>query len=150
MFSTISLTPLICETFYRAVPSADKAFAQGLGLWMVSLLALIPGPILFGYIIDSTCLVWSTDKCISSDGGGGRGNCQLYDQAAFRWSINVVAIAFTSVAIYFDGLVWVHCKDVDLYGDRDVIVANGSGAGSAADERHCKAGRTRRKSCCVD
>lgn len=85
-------------------------------MWMLSLLAMIPGPIIFGYIIDSTCLVWNVAEC-----GGGRGNCQLYDQAAFRWSINVVAVALTAVAVYFDWQVWWHSKGVDLYGDRDDV-----------------------------
>lgn len=31
----------------------------------------------------------------------------------------MVAIAFTVVAVYFDYLVWLHCKDIDLYGDKN-------------------------------
>lgn len=69
---------------YRAVSTEDKSFAQGLMLMMVSLFGLIPGPIIFGRIIDSTCLKW-TKTCT------GNGNCQLYDQEAFRVTINTVA-----------------------------------------------------------
>lgn len=69
---------------YRAVATEDKSFAQGLMLMMISLFGLIPGPIIFGRIIDSTCLKW-TKTCT------GNGNCQLYDQEAFRVTINSVA-----------------------------------------------------------
>lgn len=95
---------------------------------MLSLLAFIPGPIIYGYIIDSTCLEWSTDAC----GAGGRGNCQRYDQTAFRWWINGVAMAFTVVAIYFDYLVWLNCKEVDLYGDKKCASDNGETTGNQA------------------
>lgn len=69
---------------YRAVAHEDKSFAQGLALMMISLFALIPGPIMFGRLIDSTCLVWS-QTC------NGSGNCQLYDQTSFRYSLNLLS-----------------------------------------------------------
>lgn len=52
---------------------------------LVSLFALIPGPIIYGWIIDSTCLVW-TEEC------GQRGTCQLYDQRNFRYYVNISAM----------------------------------------------------------
>lgn len=119
---------------HRAVSDADKALAQGFSLWMVSLLAFIPGPIIYGYIIDSTCLVWNKDAC-SAD---GRGNCQLYDQTAFRWWINMVAIAFTVVAIYLDYLVWLHCKDIDMYGDKKGAVVNADDNDELVNEKRRK------------
>lgn len=66
---------------YRAVAVEDKSFSQGLMLMLISLLAMIPGPILYGWIIDSTCLVW-TYKC------GRLGNCQMYDRRRFRLLMN--------------------------------------------------------------
>lgn len=88
-------------------------------MWSISLLALIPGPIIFGYIIDSTCLVWH--QLSTPAAGDERGNCQLYDQELFRWSTNVAAMAFSVLGITFDWLVWWHGQDVDLYGDRDEV-----------------------------
>lgn len=66
---------------YRAVAVEDKSFSQGLMLMLLSLFALIPGPILYGWIIDSTCLIW-TYKC------GRLGNCQMYDRRKFRLLMN--------------------------------------------------------------
>lgn len=52
---------------YRCVSHQDKSVTQGLILMLISLFALIPGPILFGRIIDSTCLVW-TEQCSGRKG----------------------------------------------------------------------------------
>lgn len=97
---------------FRAVATKDKSFAQGLSLMMISLLALIPGPIIFGRIIDSTCLVW-TETC------HGRGNCQLYDQTKFRYYVNILSLSLTSIGVIFDILVWYHGRHLDLYGERE-------------------------------
>lgn len=79
---------------------------------LISMFALIPGPILYGYIIDSTCLKWNY-RC------GSRGNCQLYNQANFRYYLNLTALALTFVGVFFDVLVWYYGKAVDLYGERE-------------------------------
>uniref|UniRef100_A0A2M4BDH4 Solute carrier organic anion transporter family member n=1 Tax=Anopheles marajoara TaxID=58244 RepID=A0A2M4BDH4_9DIPT len=97
---------------YRCVSKQDKSFTQGLILMMISLFALIPGPIIYGRIIDSTCLVW-TEEC------GKRGNCQLHDQKLFRYYINITALCLTFVGVFFDGLVWWYGQTLDLYGERE-------------------------------
>lgn len=101
------------EIICRAVEKRDKAFSQGLALTVISLFALIPGPVIFGRIIDSTCLIWGF-KC------GERGNCQLYDKDLFRYYVNVTAFAFTAVGVFFDILVWYYGKHLSLYDDEDV------------------------------
>lgn len=72
---------------YRVVTVEDKSFSQGLMLMMISLFALIPGPILYGWIIDNTCLIWNY-KCNNE-----LGNCQLYDKRAFRINMNLVGMS---------------------------------------------------------
>lgn len=98
---------------YRCVSKQDKSVTQGLILMLISLFALIPGPILYGRIIDSTCLVW-TEQC-----SGSRGNCQLYDQRKFRYYVNLTALALTTVGVFFDILVWKYGRNLDLYGERE-------------------------------
>jgi Organic Anion Transporter Polypeptide (OATP) family len=98
---------------YRCVSQQDKSVTQGLILMLISLFALIPGPILFGRIIDSTCLVW-TEQC-----SGRRGNCQFYDQRLFRYYINLTAFCLTTIGVFFDILVWKFGKNLDLYGERE-------------------------------
>lgn len=98
---------------YRCVSKQDKSVTQGLILMLISLFALIPGPIMFGRIIDATCLVW-TEQC-----SGRRGNCQLYDQRKFRYYINGTAFFLTGIGVFFDFLVWKFGKNLDLYGERE-------------------------------
>ncbi|XP_054268573.1 solute carrier organic anion transporter family member 74D-like [Macrosteles quadrilineatus] len=97
---------------YRAVAAVDKSFAQGLGLLMVSLFAFIPGPILYGAMIDSTCLVWD-ETC------GRRGNCWLYDKYRLRYSLNVTSACLTLIGVLFDALVCYLGGDLKLYEDEE-------------------------------
>lgn len=69
---------------YRAVATEDKSIAQGFSLMLISLFALIPGPIIYGAVIDSTCLIWD-ESC------GQRGNCWFYDKDRFRYMVNFSA-----------------------------------------------------------
>lgn len=69
---------------FRCVDTRDKSLVQGILLMVFSLLALIPGPIIFGAIMDSTCLVWDI-SCQK------RGNCWIYHKDNFRYYINVTA-----------------------------------------------------------
>lgn len=77
---------------------------------MISLFALIPGPVIFGRIIDNTCVIWG-QKC------GERGDCQLYDKDLFRYYLNITSFAFTAIGVLFDLLVWYYGKNLVLYGD---------------------------------
>lgn len=85
---------------------------QGLMLMLTSLFALIPGPIIYGYIIDSTCIVWSND-C------GKDGTCELYDQKSFRLHLNLVAMGFIFCGIIFDLLVWWEGRGLELYEENE-------------------------------
>lgn len=61
----------------RCVPSKDKTFSLGFGSMVYSVLAFIPSPIVFGWMLDSYCLVWG--KTCSS-----KGNCWIYDTKSLR------------------------------------------------------------------
>ncbi|KAJ1527748.1 hypothetical protein ONE63_007703 [Megalurothrips usitatus] len=100
---------------YRAVDARDKSFAQGLSLFLISIFAFIPGPILFGAIIDSTCLVWD-ESC------GRKGNCWLYDKHSFRLYVNATAAAITSLGVLLDAVVCYLGRDLQLYVDEDAAV----------------------------
>ncbi|XP_066600830.1 solute carrier organic anion transporter family member 74D [Prorops nasuta] len=95
---------------YRSVEKRDKSLALGVTLMIVSLFALIPGPIIYGAIIDSTCLIWD-NSC------GTRGNCWFYHRDNFRFFVNISAVGFTLIGVLFDMAVCYLGKDVDLYGD---------------------------------
>uniref|UniRef100_A0A1L8DEL8 Solute carrier organic anion transporter family member n=2 Tax=Nyssomyia neivai TaxID=330878 RepID=A0A1L8DEL8_9DIPT len=95
---------------YRAVSVEDKSFTQGLVLMMFSLFGLIPGPILYGWIIDQTCMVWNY-RCEKI------GNCQVYNQRDFRIYVNTTAIILTSLGMIFDFLVWYYGRNLDFYSE---------------------------------
>lgn len=57
--------------------SIDKAMAMGIIQFAIGLFGNVPCPIIYGAVIDSTCLVWET-IC------GKQGACSLYDANAFR------------------------------------------------------------------
>ncbi|KAJ9574436.1 hypothetical protein L9F63_025920, partial [Diploptera punctata] len=92
--------------------SFHKSFAQGLALLCLSLLAFIPGPILFGAIIDSTCLVWD-QTC------GKKGNCWLYHTDNFRLYVNLTTAGLTTIGMLLDAVVWRLGRNLDLYGEDD-------------------------------
>ncbi|ODN05136.1 Solute carrier organic anion transporter family member 1C1 [Orchesella cincta] len=95
---------------YRCVDPKDKSLAIGFSIFLISVLAMLPSPILFGKIFDAACLVWGT-KC------GARGNCWLYDGQKLRYWFNLFAAAFTFLGAVFDCLVWYYVKDLDLYDE---------------------------------
>ena len=82
---------------YRSVEKKDKSFAQGITLMTISLFALIPGPIIYGAIIDSTCLIWE-ESC------GTKGNCWFYHGKNFRYLVNITSAGKCSLitnAVYY-------------------------------------------------
>jgi organic anion transporter 3A len=64
----------------RSVAEEEKAFALGIQFVIFRLFGYIPSPILFGHVIDSTCLLWKS----TCDGEAG-GRCLMYDIEAFRF-----------------------------------------------------------------
>ncbi|CAK8679887.1 solute carrier organic anion transporter family member 4A1-like [Clavelina lepadiformis] len=63
-------TPAI-QAILRVVPFTQRSFAIGIKFVFVRLVGSIPGPIIFGKVLDLACVVWSTE-C------GNRGSCELY------------------------------------------------------------------------
>ena len=56
----------------------------------------VPGPMLFGAIIDSTCLRWQ--KTITSNTPEDHGACMMYDVDAFRVKVHSITVAFKIAA----------------------------------------------------
>lgn len=82
-------------------------------MFISSTLALIPGPILFGRMIDSTCLVWSNKN-------GKHRNCLLYDPIKFRQRLHPYLAMFVLFGTIFDILVWYFGRSLELYGDGNI------------------------------
>jgi organic anion transporter 3A len=64
----------------RSVEEEEKAFALGIQFVIFRLFGYIPSPILFGHVIDSTCILWKS-TCEGVVGG----RCLMYDIEMFRY-----------------------------------------------------------------
>lgn len=63
----------------RSVEEEERSFALGMQFVIFRLFAYIPSPIIFGNVIDSTCVLWKS-MC-----GANGGRCLLYDTEVFRF-----------------------------------------------------------------
>lgn len=67
----------ITSALLRCVEEQDKALGLGLIAAVSGLLGFLPNPIIYGALIDSSCLVWES-SC------GHTGSCWVYDVDGFR------------------------------------------------------------------
>merc|ERR1739838_233028 len=75
--------------FLRSVKPKHKSLAIGLQYLFVRAIGKFPSPILFGAIVDSTCLLWSRGSIEGDDNNinnnnNGKGSCLVYDSDALR------------------------------------------------------------------
>uniref|UniRef100_A0A671VGT7 Solute carrier organic anion transporter family member n=1 Tax=Sparus aurata TaxID=8175 RepID=A0A671VGT7_SPAAU len=61
----------------RTVPAEDKSFAVGVQYMLFRVLAFMPGPVLYGSVIDTTCILWGK-KCSKHT------SCLYYNLDRFR------------------------------------------------------------------
>lgn len=94
----------------RCIEKEDKAVAIGFGMALVRLFASLPSPIFFGYILDSTCLIFG--KTCSR-----RGNCWLYDNLKLRYTFNFIAAGSIFIGAMFDLGVWYYSKDLKVFDE---------------------------------
>ena len=100
----------------RCVPDNQRAFALGLQFLFLRSLSFIPGPVIFGAVIDSKCILWKKDNC------GKRGNCLDYEVDALSLNIFylglvtgskfLMRILYTSIngKLCFDHQIFSHCS----------------------------------------
>ncbi|MED6242405.1 hypothetical protein ATANTOWER_004181 [Ataeniobius toweri] len=76
----------------RTVPAEDKSFAVGVQYMLFRVLAFMPGPVLYGSVIDTTCIMWG-EKC------GQKTSCQYYDLDSFRHRFLGLMVVFVCGAL---------------------------------------------------
>uniref|UniRef100_A0A8D8QN49 Solute carrier organic anion transporter family member n=2 Tax=Cacopsylla melanoneura TaxID=428564 RepID=A0A8D8QN49_9HEMI len=96
----------------RSVEDRDKAVSMSFGMTVLSLAAFIPAPIVFGWIMDQTCILWG--KTCS-----GQGSCWVYDAAQLRLLLVSSTVFLIALSNICDVAVWYHVKDIQIF-DEDV------------------------------
>ncbi|XP_030557469.1 solute carrier organic anion transporter family member 5A1 [Drosophila novamexicana] len=84
----------------RSVSEEERSFALGMQFVIFRLFGYIPAPILFGNLIDSTCLLWK-----SSCGEKG-GRCLIYDIEKFRYKYVGLCASVKLVALVIFIVDW--------------------------------------------
>lgn len=93
----------------------------------MALFAFIPYPLIFGAIVDSTCVVWQ-EIC------GSKGNCWIYDSEKMRTYLHGAAVFFMVIGSLFDLLMIFKAHHLkNIYEDevveevgigRDTVIMN--------------------------
>uniref|UniRef100_A0A146XWM9 Solute carrier organic anion transporter family member n=1 Tax=Fundulus heteroclitus TaxID=8078 RepID=A0A146XWM9_FUNHE len=76
----------------RTVPAEDKSFAVGVQYMLFRVLAFLPGPVLYGSVIDTTCILWG-QKCQKKT------SCLYYDLDRFRHRFLGLMVVFVCGAL---------------------------------------------------
>ncbi|KAK3088753.1 hypothetical protein FSP39_023325 [Pinctada imbricata] len=108
----------------RCVKDKDKSTAIGLQSFLLSLLAFMPAPIIFGRIVDSTCILW--ESC------GNSGACEYYDLVALRLKLHLTSLSFSTVAAFSTAFAtwwtwkwtdWTDRQNVEINIDQDILIS---------------------------
>jgi len=77
----------------RCVYDDQKAIALSVASCVTNVLGFIPAPILFGWVIDSSCVTWHS-RCAQD-----RGNCVIYNNDEFRLKFHLGNAGFQLLAV---------------------------------------------------
>lgn len=99
MFTFITLLTFIyavpsMSVTLRCVSQQDRSFAVGLQSILGRLLGFIPGPILFGKLIDMACKLWQSN-CDNN------GSCFFYNKKTMSYSLLAVGISGKALYAFF-------------------------------------------------
>ncbi|XP_036266248.1 solute carrier organic anion transporter family member 4C1 [Pipistrellus kuhlii] len=97
VFTFMAGTP-VTVSILRCVNQKQRSLALGIQFMMLRLLGSIPGPIIFGVAIDSSCILWDVNEC------GIKGACWIYDNIRMARMLVVISVICKIATIFFNGL----------------------------------------------
>uniref|UniRef100_A0A8D3AGU4 Solute carrier organic anion transporter family member n=1 Tax=Scophthalmus maximus TaxID=52904 RepID=A0A8D3AGU4_SCOMX len=100
LFTFLCSIPALTATL-RCVPDSQRSFALGIQWIVVRALGSIPGPIIFGSMIDTSCILWQ-DQC------GEQGSCSLYQNSAMSQNTLVTGIICKVMLVH--RLYFIYCQ----------------------------------------
>ncbi|XP_048449728.1 solute carrier organic anion transporter family member 4C1-like [Rhincodon typus] len=92
IFTFMTSTP-ITTSVLRCVPDNQRSFSLGIQWLFVRILGTIPGPILFGTVIDMSCILWNKNEC------GVKGACWTYDNPKMANLITAIGTSAKVISI---------------------------------------------------
>ncbi|XP_078070846.1 solute carrier organic anion transporter family member 4C1-like [Mustelus asterias] len=92
IFTFMTGTPITIAVL-RCVPDKQRSFALGIQWLFVRILGTIPGPILFGTVIDISCVLWNEDAC------GQKGACWTYDNLKMASLITAIGTSSKLISV---------------------------------------------------
>ncbi|XP_003745915.1 solute carrier organic anion transporter family member 4A1-like [Galendromus occidentalis] len=92
----------------KSVPEDSKTLALGINYVSLRLFGTIPGPLLFGKVVDSSCVLFKDKPCDSS---GATGNCVIYENARLATNVFNLMIIVKTFALAFFVLACVVSKN---------------------------------------
>lgn len=95
MFFTFLATMPALSATLRCVDDKIRSFALGIQWIVVRVLGTIPAPIIFGRLIDETCILWQ-DSC-----GEETGACLVYDNKSMAKYMLMLALTGKACSIIF-------------------------------------------------
>ncbi|XP_022360638.1 solute carrier organic anion transporter family member 4C1 [Enhydra lutris kenyoni] len=96
IFTFLAGTP-ITVSILRCVHHRQRSLALGIQFMLLRLLGTIPGPIIFGFTIDSTCILWDINEC------GARGACWIYNNIKMAHMLVAISVTCKIITIFFNG-----------------------------------------------
>ncbi|XP_020709154.2 solute carrier organic anion transporter family member 4A1 [Athalia rosae] len=99
MFLTFLCTMPALSSTLRVVRDEQRSFALGIQWIKVRILGTIPAPMIFGILIDETCILWH-ESC------EGRGACLVYDNLYMSRYMLALAFIGKAASLLFFFLAW--------------------------------------------
>ncbi|XP_043261056.1 solute carrier organic anion transporter family member 4A1 isoform X1 [Colletes gigas] len=99
MFITFLCTMPALSATLRVVRDDQRSFALGIQWIKVRILGTIPAPMVFGALIDDTCILWN-ETC------EGRGACLVYDNLYMSRYMLALAFIGKAASLLFFFLAW--------------------------------------------
>lgn len=103
MFLTFLVSMPSLSATLRCVAETQKSFALGIQWIMVRLLGTIPAPIIFGSLIDLSCVLWQ-DTCHK------KGACLFYNNKNMSSNVVIMATLLKALSCIFFFLSWIFYK----------------------------------------
>ncbi|TRY69950.1 hypothetical protein TCAL_04473 [Tigriopus californicus] len=96
----------------RCIEIRDKSLSVAFNVIFLSLLAMLPGPVVYGFLIDNICILWQ-EEC------GEPTNCLLYDSDQLRLVLMLTTAGIMFIGVLFDIGVWYHSKGLVIFYEEE-------------------------------